>query len=145
MNLELSIMNISDLDTISNILESEFDDFWNYNILKQELENKNSIYIVAKKSNNIVGFGGIWKSIDDVHITNIVTKKTFRHQGIASKILEKLINITKDLNFSSITLEVNEHNLNAIKLYEKFNFENLGRRKKYYNNSDDAIIMTLEL
>lgn len=143
MNLELNIMNISDLNSISDILESEFDDFWNYNILNQELQNENSIYIVAKKSDNIVGFGGIWKSVDDVHITNIVTRKSYRNLGIASKILEKLINITKDLNFSSITLEVNEHNFNAIKLYEKFNFKNLGRRKRYYNNSDDAIIMTL--
>ena len=145
MNLELSIMNIFDLDSISNILESEFDNFWTYNIFKEELENNNSIYIVAKEDNNIVGYGGIWKSIDDVHITNIVTKKSCRHLGIASNILQKLISIAKGLNFSSITLEVNEHNFSAIKLYEKFNFKSLGRRKKYYNNSDDAIIMTLQI
>ena len=143
MNLELNNMEVSDLNAIANNLEIEFDNFWNYNILKQELENTNSIYIVAKIEGEIVGFGGIWKSIDDVHITNIVVKKSKRHLGIGTKILERLIEITKELNFSSITLEVNEHNINAIKLYEKLNFKNLGIRKKYYNNSDDAIIMTL--
>lgn len=145
MNLELNNMGVSDLDIISNILETEFDNFWNYNIFKQELENKNSIYIVAKCEGKIVGFGGIWKSVDDVHVTNIVVKKDFRHLGIGTKILEKIISISKELKFNSITLEVNENNKNAIKLYEKFGFEKLGIRKKYYNHTDNAIIMTLYL
>lgn len=145
MNLELYNMDINDLESISSILISDFDDFWNYNILKQELENENSIYIVAKSNTEIVGFGGIWKSIDDVHITNIVVKKNLRHLGIASKILDKLIKIAKELKYNSITLEVNENNLNAIKLYKNFNFQELGKRKKYYNSQYDAIIMTLQL
>ena len=40
------------------------------------------------------------------------------------------------------TLEVRDNNIPAIKLYKKFNFDILGRRKKYYNNVNDAIIMT---
>ena len=48
-------------------------------------------------------------------------------------------------NLQCITLEVNVKNENAIKLYKKYNFEEVGRRKKYYNNIDDAIIMTLKL
>ena len=34
MNLELNNMVVSDLDSISNILETEFDDFWNYNVFE---------------------------------------------------------------------------------------------------------------
>ena len=145
MNLELNNMEVSDLDLISNILETEFDNFWNYNIFKQELENENSIYIVAKYEGKIVGFGGIWKAVYDVHVTNIVVKKDLRHLGIGTKILEKLISISKELKFNSITLEVNENNKNEIKLYEKFGFKKLGIRKKYYNHTDNAIIMTLTL
>lgn len=61
MNLELNTMKISDLDSISDVLDTEFDNFWNYNVFKQELENENSIYIVAKNNHEIVGYGGIWK------------------------------------------------------------------------------------
>lgn len=50
--------------------------------------------------------------------------------------------MAKELS-TSITLEVNENNLPAIHLYEKFNFKRLGLRKKYYNNTDNAVIMTL--
>ena len=66
-----------------------------------------------------------------------------RNLGIATQILTKLINIAKSLKYTSVTLEVNENNTNAIKLYEKFNFTKLGIRKKYYKNTDNAIIMTL--
>ena len=46
---------------------------------------------------------------------------------------------------SSITLEVNTNNLTAIHIYKKFNFKETGLRKKYYDNKDDALIMTLYL
>lgn len=58
-----------------------------------------------------------------------------------SKLLEKLIKYAKKTS-SLITLEVNENNTIAIHLYEKYGFEKVGHRKKYYNNKDDAYIMT---
>lgn len=143
-DIEIQSMTILDLDSIKDILFTEFDDFWNYNIFKSELENENSRYIVAKLNNEIIGFAGIWLTIDEAHITNIVTKKTYRNQGIGSLLLENLIEICKNLEtkISSITLEVNEENISAQNLYKKFNFEILGKRKKYYKENS-AIIMTL--
>ena len=142
-NIEISNMTLLDLECISSILESNFDDFWNVNTLKNELLNPNSKYIVAKLDNTIVGFAGIWKSVDDVHITNIVVHKTFRNQNIGTLMLSKLIELAKiEPNISSITLEVNANNIAAIKLYEKFGFKLVGLRKKYYNNTDNAIIYT---
>ena len=76
---------------------------------------------------------------------NIVTKIDKRHLGIGSKLLSSLINIAKEQNLKTITLEVNVNNQIAINLYNKFNFKKTGLRKKYYNNTDDAIIMTLEI
>jgi len=142
-NIEISNMTLLDLECISDILQSDFDDFWNVTTLKSELLNPNSKYIVAKFNNTIVGFAGIWKSVDEVHITNIVVNKNFRKQNIGSLMLSKLIGLAKlEPNISSITLEVNSNNIAAIKLYEKFGFKVVGLRKKYYNNIDDAIIYT---
>ena len=41
-----------------------------------------------------------------------------------------------------ITLEVRDDNIAAISLYRKFNFEENGIRKKYYDSQIDAVIMT---
>ena len=62
---------------------------------------------------------------------------------IGSKILQNLIDISKSLNCSFVTLEVNTENLPAIKLYENFGFENIGIRKNYYKGQFDAYIMKL--
>ena len=76
--IEISVMNISDLNEIKDILENEFDDFWNYDVFKSEIENPNSIYFVSKLNNEIIGFVGVLLIIDIAEITNIVIKKSFR-------------------------------------------------------------------
>ncbi len=88
---------------------------------------------------------GILTIVDEVNIMNIVIKKDKRMLGIGSYLLEFIINFTKEHSCNSITLEVNENNLPAISLYKKYNFKQVGLRKKYYNNKDNAILMTLEI
>ena len=139
----ISEMNLQDLENIKDCLLTDFDNFWSYNILKQELENGKSKYFVAKQENEIVGFAGILLIIDQVNIMNIVVKKDKRNFGIGSLLLEVIIRYSKIHNATSITLEVNEKNIPAIKLYEKYGFKQVGLRKKYYNNEDNAILMDL--
>lgn len=143
--LSISKMTKQDLSEIFPILLTEFDDFWNENILKQELENENSEYIVARLEDEIVAFAGIWVSPVDIHITDIVVKKNKRNMKIGGAVLEELIKLACTKQRSELTLEVNEKNEIAQKLYLKFGFKELGKRKRYYNNEDDAIIMTLNL
>lgn len=139
----ISEMNLLDLENIKDCLLTDFDNFWSYNILKQELENGKSKYFVAKQENEIVGFAGILLIIDQVNIMNIVVKKDKRNFGIGSLLLEEIIRYSKIHNATSITLEVNEKNIPAIKLYKKYSFKQVGLRRKYYNNEDNAILMDL--
>lgn len=142
-NIYVSKMTLSDFNDIANILTTDFDEFWTKNILQNEIENENSYYIVAKLKSEIVGFAGIWFSVDDIHITNIVVRKDYRKKGIGNILLQELIKISKKTDKTSITLEVKSTNEPAKKLYEKHGFKIQGIRKKYYNNKEDAIIMTL--
>ncbi|MCI8575463.1 MAG: ribosomal protein S18-alanine N-acetyltransferase [Bacilli bacterium] len=142
--MEILKMQYSDLLKIQNILTTDFDDFWNFNIFASELQNKNSSYFVAKsETSEIIGFAGVLNDGFDMHITNIVTKKNKRKNGTASKLLEKLIKFAKENKSNSLTLEVNENNIPAIKLYEKYKFKKIGIRKHYYSQNENAIIMTL--
>lgn len=138
-------MTLSDLNEICDILTSDFDDFWNANILETELKNPFSEYFVARINEEIVGFAGVIDTVDQLEITNIVVKKSFRKNGVGNALLLELIRFAKESDKSEITLEVNNKNFVAIKLYEKNGFKNIGNRKKYYNNIDDAYIMTLKI
>ena len=143
--IEIREMTFNDFEEIKDILQTEFDEFWKPSILKSELENELSKYIVAKLDNEIVGFAGIIILPDDVEITNIVTKKAERKKGIGKLLLDKLIEMAKETNKETISLEVNEINIPAINLYKTFGFEEVGIRKKYYNGTNNAIIMTKKI
>ena len=145
-NILINKMTNEDLEKIKDNLSKDFDNFWDYEILKEELNSRTSKYIVAKKSNNvIVGFAGIKLILDEAEIMNIVTKKEERHQGIGKLLLNEIIKISKENNIYLINLEVNTKNTIAINLYKKYHFKEVGLRKKYYNGQDDAILMTLKI
>ena len=142
--VEISEMNIDDFNKIENIIQDEYE-FWNSNILKSELLKSSCKYIVAKEADEILGFAGIFVTLDDVQIMNIVVKKNKRRMGIGNILLKNLINLAKQTNLEILTLEVNSNNIPAQNLYKKFGFEVIGIRKRYYNNKDDAIIMNFNL
>lgn len=143
--LKINTMTVSDLDEIKNNLFKDFNDFWNYEIFKSELVNTNSSYLNIRLDNEIVCYGGLKFILDEAELMNIVTKQNKRNLGLAKLLLKELINLAKQKKCLKINLEVNTNNLPAIHLYEIFNFKKVGLRKKYYNNTDDALLMTLEL
>ena len=142
--VKITNMTLDDLNDIRDILISDFDDFWNYSILKSELESPNSYYLVARDNSNIVGFAGIKLVIPDGDIMNIVVKKDFRKKGLGSLLLKNLIDLAKSLGVKTIFLEVDDKNFPAISLYNKFGFKNISKRKNYYKEND-AIIMNKEI
>lgn len=138
-NLYIDIMNLSDLEKIKDVLENDFDDFWNYNIFKSELNNPNSTYFVIKENDLIVGFTGILIVLDEADITNIVVKKDHRGKGISNLLLEKIIDFCIEKQINKINLEVNSANIVAINLYKKFGFKEVSLRKKYYKDNDGLL------
>lgn len=145
MNIIIKKMTLDDLNSLKENFNEKFDKFWNYSILENDFKNNDSYYIVAKCNNEILGFAGYLKIIDEINILNIVTRVDKRNLHIGSKMLEYIISTSKNEKANSITLEVNVNNIPAIKLYEKYNFEKVGLRKRYYYGTDDAIIMTLHI
>ena len=138
--VEISEMSIEDLKSLSDKLETEFDEFWSYSILEGELNSENSKYIVAKLNNEVIGFAGIKIMMTDADIMNVVVKKNYRNQGIGSFLLKNLIALSKEFSLSCITLEVMEENYPAIHLYKQFGFKECGLRKNYYKDKNGIIM-----
>lgn len=107
---------------------------------KDILESNNpfSKYLVYINDNSVVGFCYYYDIYDRLEIAYIYVRDEFRRKNIASKLLEHLIN--NNLDKENITLEVNENNINAINLYNKFKFIKVAKREKYYDNSDGILM-----
>jgi len=115
---------------------------WSINSLMDELLSPIARYVVAIKDKKVLGFGGMWLILDEAHITNIAVHPEFRNLKVGSLILESLITDSKKEGASSMTLEVRVSNINAQKLYSKYNFVTSGTRKAFYqDNKEDCLIM----
>lgn len=93
----------------------------------------------------IVGYGGIWLTIDEAHVTTIAVDPPYRGHGIGELLINGLIDQAYDLQAQLLTLEVRLTNTNAQKLYHKYGFQVVGRRTRYYtDNGEDALIMSTD-
>lgn len=135
-------MRYDDLDQITEIEKICFSLPWSKNSFEQELKNELAYYQCAEENGKIMGYMGMWKIIDECHITNVAMLPEYRNKGIASLLISKMIEICKCSEIQNMTLEVRQSNLPAISLYEKFGFVSVGKRPRYYMKPiEDAIIM----
>lgn len=143
MKIAYSIMDTNDIDGVFEVSKICFSIPWSKVSVESELNNPLAKYIVAKdtETNKVVGFIGVWIVLSEGDITNIGVHPDYRRNNIASGLLNSLINLCKDLNCSLLNLEVRRSNLIAQSLYKKFNFNEIGVRKNYYGNNEDAILM----
>lgn len=141
--IQILKMTKEHIKDVHKIEEDSFSIPWSEKAFYDELtKNKMAIYIVAKKDNEIIGYGGMWHVINEGHITNVAVKKEYRGKGVGSKIIRAFIDIAKEKEMIGITLEVRVSNDIAKNLYKKNGFIMEGIRKEYYeDNKEDAIIM----
>ena len=143
MDILVRKMEERDLDRIMEIEDDCFTTPWSREAFVLEItKNELARYIVAEINDKVVGYGGIWMIVGEGHITNIGVESKYRRLGVGNKILEGLIDISKDMEIISMTLEVRESNIAAQNLYKKYGFTEYGKRPNYYSDdNEDAIIM----
>lgn len=102
-----------------------------------------TVFFLAKVNEKVVGYGGMYTVLDEGYVTNIGVLPDFRRQGLGAKIVNKLIDFSKEKSLSFLSLEVRVSNIAAIELYKGFEFKEAGKRKNFYSNpKEDALIMT---
>ncbi|MGE4282144.1 MAG: ribosomal protein S18-alanine N-acetyltransferase [Clostridia bacterium] len=147
MQIKVMLMNQQDIDSVMEIEHLSFSIPWTRYSFEQEItNNKHALYVIAKYDEMIVGYGGMWKVFEEGHITNIAVHPEFRRMQVASSILEALVVVARAKEIESLMLEVRESNTAAQRLYEKYGFQVVGKRKGYYaDNHEDALLMTLSI
>ncbi|MCR4562266.1 MAG: ribosomal protein S18-alanine N-acetyltransferase [Bacilli bacterium] len=136
------------LNDLEGILELEKEAFslpfneeqMTYEFLANPVAN---IYVYLDEKKEIVGYIDFYITFDSATIARVAVKKNHRQQGIASKLMEKMLEVLRNQpeEVLFLTLEVRVSNLAAIKLYEKLGFEKVTVKKAYYENGEDAIYM----
>ena len=117
----------------------KFSSSWDIKAFKSDADD--SKYFVSKIDTEVFGYISYRVVLDEVEIMNVVTREDARNMGIASSLLSYLI---RNVDASKFNLEVNENNKVVIKIYKKFGFVEVGKRKNYYNNGkENAILMSL--
>lgn len=138
--MKLTRMTLNDCAELAALDKRCFAVPWSQRSFCEETENPLAAYIVAKDDNKIIGYCGFWRVGDEVQITNIAVLPEYRRCGTASAMIDEMISECADAE--QIVLEVRESNTAAIKLYEKYGFENAGMRKNFYRSpTENGIVM----
>lgn len=119
-------------------------DAWSKEML-EPCFNGGGYYALGYKEESLVGYLLASENPWEMEILSICVKKDYRGKGIAVKLLQNLINYSIKTNKEKIFLEVRKSNFSALNLYKKMGFTAIYERKKYYQNTEDAIVMELSV
>lgn len=141
--IEITRMTRDDVPEIAELEKVCFTLPWSEKSFRDEMANRLAVYFTAKDNGKCVGYAGFWNVSGEGDVTNVAVLPEYRRRGVGSSLVAEMIKTAEKLKLEMLTLEVRKSNTAAQKLYEKFGFEILGERKRYYSdNGEDAYIMT---
>ena len=122
---------------------------WSQGVFESELAQVRSgtrQYLVARSAEgrgrgHILGYAGLWFNLDEAHVTNVAVEPSEQRAGVATKLLLFLAEAAIDRGCTAWTLEVRVSSTGAQELYRRFGFNPAGVRARYYENTEDAIVM----
>jgi ribosomal-protein-alanine N-acetyltransferase len=140
--IEIRVLELSDLTAIETIEQQAYPTPWSRSMFASELAKPTSICLGAFEGRDLVGYVINSRYVDAWHVMNVAVAPEHQRRGVASALLERLFESTRNDERRGYTLEVRVSNEDAIRLYEKLGFESRGIRRGYYtDNREDALIM----
>ncbi|MDY0268158.1 ribosomal protein S18-alanine N-acetyltransferase [Trichloromonas sp.] len=145
MDYRIRPMEEKDLDEIVRAEGECYSHPWSAEIFRRELANPVSRLRLLHLDGQPAAYLCAWYLVGELHIHNIATRPPFRRQGLAIKLLRGIIDECRETGLERVFLEVRVGNIGAIALYRAFGFREAGRRKGYYPDGEDALLMELEI
>jgi ribosomal-protein-alanine N-acetyltransferase len=150
--LHLRPLHLSDLPAVISIEQQSFPTVTQAKSYRYELsENQLAHYqaVTARRTNQdeqIFGYAGYWLIADEIHISTIAVDPQWRGYGLGELLLQNILHLAYEHAAALVTLEVRENNQVAQDLYQKYAFDIVGRRRRYYRDTgEDALLMTITL
>ncbi|WP_426118364.1 ribosomal protein S18-alanine N-acetyltransferase [Pseudomonas sp. DSP3-2-2] len=139
-------MTEADLDAVLKIEYAAFSHPWTRGIFLDGLKSY-EIWLMFEGAQQ-VGHGVVQVIIDEAHLLNITVKPESQGRGLGLRLLEQLMSRAYALNARECFLELRDSNRSAYRLYERFGFNEIGRRRDYYpavGGREDALVMACTL
>jgi [ribosomal protein S18]-alanine N-acetyltransferase len=149
LDLKIKPISVAEIEAIITLDRLCFGGLWSIDSYQRELTNENSHFLAITvdgepepETNRIIGFGCFWAILDEAHITLLGIHPQYQGRGLGQLLLCALLDRAREIEMARATLEVRASNLGALHIYQKYGFETVGRRKKYYQDTgEDGIIM----
>ncbi len=141
----LRSMSMDDLDAVSALEAAVFSMPWSKNGFADALSGDDARFFVAYEGERLLGYAGVYCTVDEGEITNVAVAPEARRQGVAQALLQQLLAQLVSCGITRAVLEVRVSNVSAIRLYEKMGFQIAGRRRGFYEKPvEDAYVMAAE-
>ena len=114
---------------------------WGADGFLAEEKNRYSVTLAAEADGAVTGFINFWILRPQVQLNTLAVTSGRLRRGIAAALFGKLVEYARKSACAEIDLEVNEHNAQAIAFYAGRGFEVAGKRPKFYNNTEAALLM----
>ncbi|MGK7919509.1 MAG: ribosomal protein S18-alanine N-acetyltransferase [Trichodesmium sp.] len=161
--ITIQTMSSTDIPLVVELDQLCFGGLWNAQGYQRELESPNSDLLILVMSQNqqkiastsskfesefsynhksIIGIGCLWAILEEAHITILGIHPQYQGLGFGQLLLYTLMNSAWQRGLERATLEVAISNTTALSLYHKFGFQDVGRRRGYYQQTgEDALIL----
>ena len=90
-------MSIACLDEVLAIEHLSFKTPWTMRAFVHEIQSENSAFKVLKISGRVVGYGGFWRLLDEIHLSNIAVHPDYRRMGLGKMLLVRLLEEAVDI------------------------------------------------
>ena len=138
-----------DLDEIARIEAESFPIPWKREFFASELvEPHRYIRVLARDDGATPRIGGYLFAValyEEFHINKIATDLRLRKQGHGRALLEDALARARSAGSTAITLEVRVSNVAAREFYKSYGFTEAYRRRAYYQDGEDALVLVLPL
>jgi ribosomal-protein-alanine N-acetyltransferase len=141
-DITICLMTEKDLDEVLAIENASFPLPWNRDHFLDELKTECAFPLVAlTPETKLAGYICPRLLLDEGHILDIAVHSDFRGRGVGRLLVERVLTDCREGGADFVSLEVRPSNTIAIALYRQMGFVETGKRKKYYENGEDALLM----
>ncbi|MES2318358.1 MAG: ribosomal protein S18-alanine N-acetyltransferase [Pseudomonadota bacterium] len=142
-------MVAGDVDEVYEIETSVYPHPWSRGNFTDSLASGYNGWTLRDDDGTLVGYFLLMTAVDEAHLLNVAVAASHQREGLGLYLIDKVVACARGLSMESILLEVRPSNLRAQKIYEKYGFTEIGRRKNYYpahhGLREDAIVMRFSL